>query len=90
VISRLIYLKGFNVEKVEKTEKRLLQKIAGIIGYICTFTAIILAIYLATIYNTDDLVHKSAIGATTFFFFMVGLVLNVLATTNIPNLKVNK
>ncbi|NMP30618.1 hypothetical protein HII17_03500 [Thalassotalea sp. M1531] len=76
------------MDRVETTEKHLLQKIAKIVGYICTLIAVILGIYLATIYGTDDVVHKSAIGATTFFFFMVGLVLNVLANTNLPNLKV--
>lgn len=78
------------MERVETTKKHILQKIARIVGYICTATAIVLGIYLATIYDTDDIVFKSAIGATTFFFFMVGLVLNVLANTNLPNLKVDK
>ncbi len=76
--------------KVQKTEKRFLQKIAKVIAVISTITAIACGIYLATIIDSDDKVLKASMGAVTFFFFMVGLVLNVLASSDLPNLKIEQ
>jgi len=74
--------------KVQKTQKRLLQKISKVTGILSTLTAIICAIYLFTIRDSGDDVIKASMGATAFFFFMVGLVLNTMADTDIPNLKI--
>ncbi|GHE83894.1 hypothetical protein [Thalassotalea profundi] len=71
-------------------KKHFLQKIAKIVGIICTITAIGCAIYLMTILDSENKVLKGSIGATTFFFFMLGLVLNVISSTNLPNLKIDK
>ncbi|WP_157470968.1 hypothetical protein [Colwellia sp. PAMC 20917] len=38
--------------------------------------------------ESNDEVFRAKIGATTFFFFMVLLVLSTIADTNLPNLKV--
>jgi hypothetical protein len=74
--------------KVQKTQKRLLQKISKVTGILSTLTAIICAIYLFIIRDSGDDVLRASIGATAFFFFMVGLVLNTMADTDIPNLKI--
>lgn len=73
---------------VVRTPKRKLQKISGVISYISFFIAIISGGYLMTIIDTADMVMKSSVGAICFFFFMVALVLHTIATTDLPNLKI--
>ena len=72
-----------------ENKKHFLQKVAKVIGILCTIIAIGCGIYLVTLLDSEDKVLKGSIGATTFFFFMVGLVLNTISSTNLPNLKVN-
>jgi hypothetical protein len=36
----------------------------------------------------DSKVIKASLGATTFFFFMIALVLNTIADTNVPSMKI--
>ena len=57
-------------------------------GIGCTVAAIGFGIYLMTILGSENKVLKGSIGATTFFFFTVGLVLNTISSTNLPNLKI--
>jgi len=75
---------------VKRTPKRKLQKLSLVISRLSTFVAIVFGIYLFTIIESENMVIKASIGATTFFFFMVGLVLNTIATSDLPNLKVDK
>ncbi len=74
--------------KVQRTEKRLLQKISKVISIICMLTAACCLIFM--LINRGDLteVIKASVGALAFFFFMVGIVLHAIASTDIPNLKI--
>lgn len=74
---------------VQRTQKRTLQKIAKFISYFSVFTAIGCAIFLLTI-DKEQIVMRASIGATSFFFFMVGLVLHTIGATDLPNLKVEQ
>ncbi len=74
--------------KVVRTPKRKLQKISKVISYLSIVIAVISGGYLVTILDTEDMVMKSSVGAVCFFFFMVGLVLHTIATTDLPNLKI--
>ncbi|GAA5137279.1 hypothetical protein [Thalassotalea piscium] len=69
-------------------KKHFLQRIARVIGIGCTVIAIGCGIYLLTILDSENKVLKGSVGATTFFFFTVGIVLNTISSTNLPNLKV--
>ena len=73
---------------VKRTAKRKLQKIAKVISYISTVTAIACALYLVLMVDGDDMVLKSSIGASAFFFFMVGLVLHTIGSSDLPDLSV--
>lgn len=76
--------------KVQKTEKRFLQKIAKVIGILSAIISVCCGIYLYTIVGSDDKVLKASMGAITFFFFTVALVLNTMASADLPNLKIDK
>jgi len=65
-----------------------MQKIAKVISYICTITAIACGIMLFTVVDPDDMVMKSSIGAAAFFFFTAGLVLHTIGSSDLPNLKI--
>jgi len=69
--------------------KRLLQKISKVISIISIFTGVVSAIYLLTI-NGEDEVLKASIGAIAFFCFTLGMVLNAIANTNLPDLRIHK
>jgi len=73
---------------VVRTEKRFMQKIAKVISYVSTLTAIICGILLFTVVDGDDMVMKSSVGAAAFFFFTVGLVLHTIGSSDLPNLKI--
>ncbi|KGJ88137.1 hypothetical protein [Thalassotalea sp. ND16A] len=70
------------------TSKRFLQKISTF----CAITSFILAAAAGGLLaiNTAEAsdVYKAAVGATTFFFFMVGIVLHAIGATDIPDLKI--
>lgn len=72
----------------EKTQQRLLQKISKVIAIISLIAAICCGIYLA-FFIGDSKVIKASVGATTFFCFMMALVLNTIADTNLPNLTIS-
>lgn len=74
---------------VKRTEKRKLQKISKFISYISIITAIGCAIFLVTI-DSEETVMRASIGATSFFFFMVGLVLHTIASSDLPDLTIKK
>lgn len=58
-------------------------------GIICLVAALACGIYLMTIYDSENKVLKGSIGATTFFFFTVGLVLKTISNANLPNLRIS-
>ncbi len=74
--------------EAQSTEKRLLQKISKVISIICMLTAACCLIFLLINKGELDEIMKASLGASTFFFFMVGIVLHAIASTDIPNLKV--
>ena len=67
--------------------KRLLQKISKVVSVISIIIAIFSALSLLMI-DADDKVMRASMGALAFFCFTVGIVLNAIANTNLPNLKV--
>ncbi|TWX51126.1 hypothetical protein [Colwellia hornerae] len=73
--------------ELTQTKKGLLQKLAKVSGIICFILAIICGGILTFSENSDE-VFRATMAATTFFFFMVSLVLSTIANTNLPNLKV--
>lgn len=66
--------------------KRTLQKVAGVVSKLSVVTAVICAVILYLKLDQADEVFKSSMGATIFFFGMVGIVLSAIANTDIPNL----
>jgi hypothetical protein len=74
---------------VKRTEKRKLQKFAKFISYLSIIIAIGCGIYLVTI-DAEDVVIRASFGATCFFFFMVGLVLHTIGTSDLPDLTIKK
>ncbi|MBA6349598.1 MULTISPECIES: hypothetical protein [unclassified Colwellia] len=73
--------------ELTQTKKGFLQKLAKVTGIICFMLAMVFGGVLTFSENNDE-VFRATIGATTFFFFMVSLVLSTIANTNLPNLKV--
>lgn len=73
--------------EVQHPPKRLWQKITSIIAKLCFFTSAA-GVVLTFIYAGDvNEANKASMGAITFISFAIGIVLNVMATTSIPNLK---
>lgn len=73
--------------ELTQAKKGILQKTAKISSIICFILAIICGGIL-TFSDNDGEVFRATMGATTFFFFMVYLVLSTIGNTNLPNLKV--
>ena len=67
--------------------KRLLQKIASICAKVSFVAAVICGALLVINLEQASEVYRASMGATTFFFFMVGIVLSAMGNTDIPNLK---
>ena len=77
------------MDKVIHAKKSLLQKISKVCGILSFIIAVIGMAFLLIIGNELGDVYKASAGATTFFFFMVGLVLTTMGNTNLPNLKID-
>ena len=73
-----------------QSEKRLLQKISSVSGVISFIAAIVAAIIIVIAGSEASDVFRASLGATTFFFFMVGIVLTTMGNTNLPNLTIDK
>ena len=74
--------------ELTQAKKGILQRIAKVVGIICFIAAIVCGGIL-TFSDNDGEVFRATMGATTFFFFMVSLVLSTIGNTNLPNLKVS-
>jgi len=70
-----------------QAKRGFLQKLAKVVGIICFISAIFCGGVLTFSANNDE-VFRATMGATTFFFFMVSLVLSTISSTNLPNLRV--
>ncbi len=68
--------------------KRFLQKVSSFCAITFFVIAAISAVFL--VMNSDGAsdVYKASVGAATFFFFMVGIVLHAIGATDIPDLKI--
>lgn len=66
-------------------EKHFLQKLSAFSYRCCFIMGIICAGIL--VFYMDDLtkVYKASFAASSFFFFSVGVVLEVISSTNLPN-----
>lgn len=74
---------------VRRTKKRKLQKVAKFISYLSIITGIGCGAYLMTI-DAEEVVMRASFGATSFFFFMVGLVLHTIGSSDLPDLTIKK
>lgn len=70
-------------------KKHFLQKVAQVIGIICIIVSLGCGIYLLTLLGNENKILKGSIGATTFFFFTVGIVLHTISGANLPKLKID-
>lgn len=75
--------------ELTQAKKGFLQKFAKVSGIVCFILAILCGGIL-TFSDNDEEVFRATMGATTFFFFMMSLVLSTIASTNLPDLRVNK
>ena len=72
-----------------QTKKHFLQKVSGVIAIMSFVScAICLFLLISASDNATD-VYKASFAASTFFFFMVGMVLKLMATTNLPSIKLD-
>lgn len=67
-------------------KKRTLQKVSGVCSKICFVVAFFSSVYLIINLSEATEVFRASMGATAFFFFMVGIVTSAMASTDIPNL----
>jgi hypothetical protein len=75
------------MQEVRHPPKRLWQKITSIIAKL-SFAAAAIGVVLTLIYGGDvSEANKAAMGATTFICFAIGVVLDCMGNTSIPNLK---
>jgi len=75
------------MQEVRHPPKRLWQKITAIIAKI-SFAAAAIGVVLTLIYGGDvSEANKASMGATTFICFAIGIVLDVMGNTSIPDLK---
>jgi len=75
------------MQEVRHPPKRLWQKITAIIAKI-SFAATAIGVVLTLIYGGDvSEANKASMGATTFICFAIGIVLDVMGNTSIPDLK---
>ncbi|WNC68523.1 hypothetical protein RI845_18660 [Thalassotalea nanhaiensis] len=70
--------------------KRFLQKVSTFCAKTCFVIAAIAGVILVLNSGEATEVYKATVGATTFFFFMVGIVLHAIGATDIPDLKIRK
>jgi len=73
--------------ELTQAKRGFLQKTAKVVGIIC-FIAAIFCGGILTFSDNNEEVFRATMGATTFFFFMVSLVLSTISSTNLPNLRV--
>ncbi len=71
-------------------KKRFLQKVSTVFAIISFIAAAITGIWLFTLEAGASEVYRSSLGAATFFFFMVGIVLHAIGGANLPNLTPGK
>jgi len=73
--------------EVKHPPKRLWQKITSVIAKL-SFTCAAIGVVVTLIYAGDvNEANKASMGAITFISFAIGVVLQVMASTSIPNLK---
>lgn len=78
------------METVKHHPKHLWQKIMTFFANIC-FACAAIGVVITLIYVgevTEE--YKAAMGAITFIFFAIGVVLKAMGGTSIPNLKPKK
>ncbi|WP_440875152.1 hypothetical protein [Thalassotalea sp. PLHSN55] len=71
-------------------KKRFLQKVSSVCAKISFATAFVIGILLFTLSADASEVYRSSLGAGTFFFFMVGIVLHAIGSADLPNLTPGK
>jgi len=75
------------MQEVRHPPKRLWQKIIALIAKL-SFACTAIGIVAILIYTGDaSEVNRASMGAITFFSFAVGVVLQAIGSTSIPNLK---
>jgi hypothetical protein len=68
-------------------KRNIWQKICGVIA-ILSFISAVVCLGVYGIYSEElSKVYVASLSASAFFFFSVGIVLQVIATTNLPKLS---
>jgi len=70
------------------SDKHFLQKLSSAFSIFCFASAVLCGLVLAIYHDELTKVYVASFAASTFFFCSVGIVLNVIAGTNLPKLKV--
>jgi len=66
-------------------DKHILQKLSAY-SYRCCFVMAVICAVILIIYMGDmTKVYKASFAASSFFFFSVGVVLESISSTNLPN-----
>lgn len=82
---RLLILETNNM-----SEKKFLQKVSKVCAITSFIIALISLLYFLIFGDELSEVLRASLGATIFFFFMVGIVLMTMANTNLPDFKIPK
>jgi hypothetical protein len=75
---------------VKHPGKRLWQKLMMLIAHL-SFVMAVVGVVVTIIYGNEvSAPIKAALGAITFIFFAIGVVLKTMGSTSIPDLKIEK
>lgn len=70
--------------------KQFLQKASSVSGLIFFIAAIVFTVLLVAAGDDASRVYKASVGASMFFCLMVGIVLRVMGTADLPKLSFSK
>jgi len=70
------------------SDKHFLQKLSSVLSIFCFVCAVLSGLVLAIYHDELTKVYVASFAASAFFFCSVGMVLNVIAWTNLPKIKV--
>lgn len=71
------------------TKKHFLQKVSLVFSVLFFISAFVCAGFLFWAGDDATPVFKASFGASMFFCFMVGIVLHVMGSANLPNFKLD-
>jgi Flp pilus assembly protein protease CpaA len=72
------------------TNKHLLQKVSSVSSILFFIASAVFTVLLVAAGKDASQVYKASVGASMFFCFMVGIVLRVMGTADLPKLGFTK